>query len=146
MEYAMQELLGTGCADLSEQERENLLEDCSGDRDNMYILTNQVRSFGAASILYPHMLDMVAELLHENYFVLPSSVHEVIIVPGSVSPTYSELHKMVREVNETQVDDEEILSDSVYYYHAESGTLLPGEIAEAMWSERSDGQDAKNVG
>ena len=52
----------------------------------------------------------------ENYFVLPSSIHEVIIVPESASPGYSDLNEMIREINQTQVAEEEVLGDHAYYY------------------------------
>ena len=54
--------------------------------DFMYVLTNEIRSFGAACILYDELLEDIGKRLGENYYVLPSSVHEVIIVPESKSP------------------------------------------------------------
>lgn len=132
MEYALDELLGRGSTGTAGGERENILKQGVVKQDHMYILTNQIRSYGAASILYPHVLEMVAGLMHEDYFILPSSVHEVILVPESVSLIYSEMLSMVKEVNETQVDEEEILSNNVYFYHAKTGTLLPGGVAEVM--------------
>ena len=53
--------------------------------------------------------------LQVSVYVL-SSVHEMIIVPESASPGRRMLTEMLREVNETQVPDEDILSDHVYYY------------------------------
>lgn len=82
----------------------------------MYILTNQETYFGAASLLYPHVLSHIGTLLGSNFFVLPSSVHECILVPDSGIYSKSELEEMVLEVNSTQVAKEEVLSNHVYYY------------------------------
>ena len=82
----------------------------------MYVLTNQIRNYGASAILYPDRLAGISLCLKENFYVVPSSVHEMIIVPESASPGRRMLTEMLREVNETQVPDEDILSDHVYYY------------------------------
>lgn len=82
----------------------------------MYILTNEEKYFGAAALLYPHVLSHISRLLHCNFYVLPSSIHECILVPDSGQFSKKELETMVREVNETQVEDEEVLSQNVYYY------------------------------
>ena len=70
-------------------------------------------------MLYPHVLSHIGTLLKRNFFVLPSSVHECILVPDLGHYTRFELMKMVREVNQNQVEEEEILSYQVYYYDPE---------------------------
>lgn len=93
--------------------------------DILYVLTNQIRSFGAAVILYEGCLEMIAEFLDDNYYVLPSSVHEVIIVPEKDAPQgRGGLSEMVDEINRTQVEAEEILSDVAYYYDREKKKLV----------------------
>lgn len=91
--------------------------------DLMFVLTNSLRSFGAACILYDGMLDKISEEIGENYYILPSSIHEMIIVPESNSPSRAHLNEMIAEVNQTQVDEEEFLSDCVYYYNRKTKTL-----------------------
>lgn len=81
----------------------------------MYVVTNNIRHFGAAGIMYPGLLHQLAKKEDANLFLLPSSVHEIIVLPD-IGQDAEDLQTMVREVNETQVADEEILSDSVYYY------------------------------
>ena len=88
----------------------------TGKEDRMYILSNEIRSYGAAAILYEGRLERIGDYLKENYYVLPSSVHEVIIVPESEAPAQAELSRLVKEINETQVDPEEVLSNHAYYY------------------------------
>ncbi len=87
-----------------------------GDSINMYILTNKEKYFGAACVLYPHVLETIAERLKSHFFILPSSIHECIIMPASGLFTQESLSKMVTEINESQVDEIEILSDQAYYY------------------------------
>lgn len=98
------------------------LEDGS-EEDFMYVLTNEKRNFGAACILYPDMLNQIYTYLGENYFVIPSSIHEVILIPESKSPGKEELRDMIGEINDTQVEAEERLNDHAYYYNHETGEL-----------------------
>lgn len=105
MQIVIDELMGTNYSDQEPIE------------DLMYVLTNTLRSFGAACILYEGILEKMYEEIGENYYLLPSSIHEMIIVPESNSPSREHLNEMIAEVNQTQVDEEEFLSDYVYYYN-----------------------------
>lgn len=96
----------------------------TGEEDVMYVLSNRIRSYGAAVILYENRLAGVGEYLGEDYYVLPSSVHEVIIVPESAAPDQDELSRLVSEINTTQVDAEEVLSNHAYYYSRKRKKLL----------------------
>ena len=89
----------------------------------MYVLSNEIRSFGAAAILYPGCLKKIRDYLGEDYYVLPSSVHEVIVVRESTAPDKRYLNEMVSEINESQVEAEEVLSDNAYFYSASQGRL-----------------------
>lgn len=95
----------------------------SGEETPMFILTNTEKYFGAYSLFYPNVQQHVADVLNSSYYVLPSSIHETILVPDSGQFTPSELQKMVKSVNQTQVDPMETLSDSVYYYDQKKKTL-----------------------
>ncbi len=94
----------------------------SKDKD-MYILTNHRRRFGAAEILDKKTLRMIADKVGDSFIVLPSSIHETIILPPKDAKKYDGLAKMVREVNDTQVDREERLSYHVYVYSRDEETL-----------------------
>ena len=94
----------------------------SHDTD-MYILTNHHRRFGAAEILDKRTLRVVADKVGDGFIVLPSSVHETIILPPKEEAEYGRLADMVREVNDTQVDEEERLSDHVYVYSRDEEML-----------------------
>ena len=107
------------------------------EKDKMYVLSNKLKNYGAACIAYPYILDMLAGVLKENFYVLPSSVHEVIIVPESSRIRQSELERMVREINETQVPEEEILSNHAYFYYAQEGKL---QLGKEMCIDREDNE------
>lgn len=94
------------------------------EEESLYVLSNKLRSFGVASMLYDGILEKVGQKLGENYYILPSSIHEVIVVPESKSPVKQDLEEMVREINETQVEEEEVLSDRVYYFSRKENRLF----------------------
>ena len=94
----------------------------SHDTD-MYILTNQRRRFGAAEILDKKTLRMVADKVGDGFIVLPSSVHETIVLPPKEEAEYEGLAHMVRSVNDTLVEAEERLSDHVYVYSRDEEML-----------------------
>lgn len=83
---------------------------------NMYVLSNDRKSYGAAAILYPGCLKRIGAYLKDDYFIVPSSVHEVIIVPYEEISDSQYLNEMVECVNSNCVTEEEILEDHVYYY------------------------------
>lgn len=89
----------------------------------MYVLTNSAKAFGAAAILYESVLETVADRLGGDFYVLPSSVHECILLPDRDGIDPKELRKMVCEINEEYVAAEEILGDSVYHYSARERQL-----------------------
>lgn len=90
---------------------------------NMYILTNNRRRFGAAEILDKKTLRMIADQVGDGFIVLPSSVHETIVLPPKEEAEYTRLADMVRIVNDTQVDVEERLSYHVYVYSRDEEAL-----------------------
>ncbi len=124
MNHALKEMLREkGGGPDSGKDSGNLLLGAAQERDGMYILSNSVRSYGAACIAYPHILEMIGEILQRDYYVLPSSVHEVVIVPYSIGLDIRELDEMVREINVTQVAEEEVLSSHAYLYRRSTGML-----------------------
>ncbi len=82
----------------------------------MYVLTNRNRYHGAAVILYEGLLTKIAESFHRSFYMLPSSIHEVILIPANNGIEEDNLSKMVQEVNETQLMSEEVLANHAYYF------------------------------
>jgi len=83
---------------------------------SLYVLTNSFKVHGACCILYHELLKKIAEQFASDIIILPSSIHEVLLIPSYCANTNDELNALVRQVNETEVDAEEILSDHIYYY------------------------------
>lgn len=88
----------------------------------MFVITNDLKLNGAASIYYSDVLEKIAEKLRDDLYILPSSIHEVIAIPLKYGDLES-LSTMVKEVNSTQVAEEEQLSDNVYLYTASTKKL-----------------------
>ena len=76
-----------------------------------------------------------------DFFLLPSSIHEVILVPDNGKMDYRELEKMVHEVNETQVRPTERLSDNVYHYDSKEKIF---ELASKTDARRTENPVAKD--
>ena len=125
MNHALKSLLG----DVEYEEGDLLLEK-KKDYDQMYVLSNKFRNYGAACIAYPNVLEMIGQILKKDYYILPSSVHEVIIVPYSEIYVCSKLDEMVREINSTQVQEEDVLSNHVYLNDRDSGKLRVGSSVQ----------------
>ncbi len=86
------------------------------DTSPLCVITNQDKYFGAGCLLYDSVLQEIGEKVQEDYWVLPSSVHECLILPMGFPATRDQIARMVREVNRTGVAREDFLSDEVYRY------------------------------
>lgn len=95
------------------------VEDTLWEKTIMYVISTPKRYRGAAGIFSTELLDKHAEKTGKNFYILPSSVHEAIIVNEKEAPSAVTLKDMVQEVNETLLT-EEYLADSVYYYDRET--------------------------
>lgn len=83
---------------------------------HMQVLSNKTHTYGAACILYPGLLERLAKNTGGSLYILPSSVHEVILLADDGKENEGLLKEMIADVNSTQVAPEEVLSDSLYYY------------------------------
>lgn len=102
-------------------------EDCmDGFRDNvpMYVLSNKRRVEGATCILYPNLIQDFADAIDSSLYIIPSSVHEVILLPAGQEEESTEIKSMIQEINDTQVSVEEILSYSLYFYDRGEGKII----------------------
>lgn len=82
----------------------------------MYCLTNEAMVNGAACILNPKVQKKISKQLGGDFYVIPSSIHEMLIVPKTDDIDFRELEKMVQEVNLMHVSVEDRLSDYMYEY------------------------------
>ena len=86
------------------------------DASLMYIATNEDRMNGASVLAYPDFMETAVECLNGSFYILPSSIHEVILLPEKSGFDVQELQMLVRHVNATEVAPKERLSDHVYHY------------------------------
>jgi len=97
------------------------------DYDNaikMYVITNCQRVNGANTILYKDVLKDFATKMSADLYILPSSIHEIIIVLKEEGVNAALLKKIVKDVNEQNVIEEEWLSDNVYVYERLSDSVI----------------------
>jgi hypothetical protein len=88
-----------------------------------YVLSNSSNYFGASVLLYPEVLKQLSQNTNSNLFILPSSIHELILMRDNGDMDAAELQAMVASVNKTELVPEDILSDEVYYYDKNEQTL-----------------------
>ena len=89
----------------------------------MYVLSNRNRVEGAACMLYPDLLKEFSDKADSSFYIIPSSIHELLLLPVENDGESEEIKSMIKEVNDTQVSEEEILSYSLYYYDKEEGKI-----------------------
>ncbi len=89
----------------------------------MYVLSNKTNMFGASAMLYGSGIRRLSEDLDRDLFILPSSVHELIIIPRDNCSDASSLLEIVSQVNKYELSEDEILADSVYLYDRDSDSI-----------------------
>ncbi|RHD11660.1 hypothetical protein DW809_10320 [Eubacterium ventriosum] len=106
--------------EMEEEFKEVMME--TQDERSMYVITNESKLFGAASMLYEEPLHELAEKIGSDLYILPSSIHEVIAVSADFGSP-DEWAEMVYEINMDQVDINDRLSNQVYCYDKDLRTL-----------------------
>jgi hypothetical protein len=91
-----------------------------------YIATNKSGFHGASVLAYPEFAEKAAETIGGSFYMLPSSVHEFILIKDDGKPNAKDLNKMVKNVNETVLDPRDFLSDQCYHYDAKKKKLENG--------------------
>ena len=118
--------------------------------EQMFVATVPDKIHGAGIIAYQDFMDQASERIGGgDFFVLPSSIHEILIVPDNGQMTLGDLEAMVREVNATQVAPEDKLTDSVYHYDSQAKIFELGEKFVERQSEKdadiADDKSEKSV-
>ena len=112
---------------MSEEERRLIFD---GDPDRMesilYVLTNTYKNMGAVYMLFPDIMDRIADELGGDLYILPSSIHEVLIMKVTDMYEIPQLRQIIHEVNVTQLSLEQRLSDHVYKYSKNDGLSIAG--------------------
>ena len=82
----------------------------------MFVISNKDKLFGSSVILYPEVPEKIYEIIGKDYYIIPSSVHELIVMPSDEYIDSKVLLMLVTEVNRAEVPKEAVLADSVYFY------------------------------
>lgn len=102
--------------------------------EHFAILTNEYKIMGATTLLYPGVLKEIADMLDDDLFILPSSIHEVFLIP-QLGQSISDMNRMIVEANNTIIPADEMLSDHVYLYQREDdvvGIPIEVDVSEAL--------------
>lgn len=114
MTETMLELIGD---DLPEE----FLEEMLPAEEMMYVVVNESKINGATALLDKSTMKAVQEKIGEdNFFVIPSSIHEILIVPESKVSDPADLKSMCESVNATEVSIQDRLGDNIYRYDGKS--------------------------
>lgn len=96
------------------------------DRDSfpMYVASNGRMTNGAAVLTMKDKLKEFAQVIGGDYYIIPSSVHELILLGNCDGSSSHEIDMMIREVNSTQLGPDDVLSDHVYRYRKDDEVLI----------------------
>lgn len=108
----------------------------------MFVLTNDTGMYGAAAILNDSIRQEIAEKVGD-FYVLPSSIHETLIVPKDAGMDLKELEQMVQDVNRAEVAPKEQLSDHVYEYDAKEHELFRSDQAEERAKQKEEKREGR---
>lgn len=116
----------------AEGEYKKLFGSETADMPEIYVLSNELRVQGAAVIFYTDVLKGFAEETGSDLILLPSSVHEWLVLLDSPSYDEENLEAMVREANAQVVMEDEVLSDHIYRYSRERNELFRSDMVKTL--------------
>ena len=132
-------------AEMSGMSKEEMVEmglAPDGGEEMMYVASSADSISGAGVIAYEDFMSQAAERVGGDFFILPSSRHEVLLVPDDGRKSLRDLEDMVKEVNATQVLPEDKLTDSVYHYDSKNKIFELGEKYVERLSEKEEAKDS----
>jgi len=107
------------------------------EKDPLYVLSNTAGIDGACCMLYKDQLRQFALNFACDIIILPSSIHEVLLMPNTTDISYNELGIMVTQINQSEVPKEDQLSNQVYIYSLEEDSI---SMASQFTGSSSDPQ------
>ena len=135
MSEVMAEMMGVSVEDLAMM---GMPADPANEQ--MYVATVPDKVNGAGIIAYQDFMDKAAEVVGngepKDFFILPSSRHEILVVPDNGEMSLSDLEAMVKEVNANEVSPQDKLTDSVYHYDSQNKIFELGEKFVARQNEK----------
>lgn len=113
------------------------------ERDQMYVISNVRGINGAASVLDDQFMDRVKDQIGEDFYLLPSSIHEMICLKESFAPDVEDLEAMIKEINNTTVIPEERLSDHAYKYDYSAHEIYRADQEQMRLEEQIANQNMR---
>ncbi len=124
--------------DIGSELSDGMKEELRNSPDFMYVLGSGIgETYGAAQLLNSDIMDKVCDMFPDGFYIIPSSIHEALIVPHSQIAVES-LEAMIRDVNATQLAPNEILSDHAYEYDHETRTITSAHSHEQGESQSQE--------
>ena len=115
------------------------------EHPSMYVLSNGDTLNGAAALLDAKTMEDISQRLGGDFIVLPSSIHEVIVLPADVEMDRRDLEAMVQDVNAGEVAPEDRLSDHVYMYDSREKELVLADRMEERKQQREQEQNQEKA-
>jgi hypothetical protein len=109
-----------GMSEVMSEIAPGMIPEVAPEDEQMFVATVPDKIHGAGVIAYPNFMEDAAQKMGGDFFVLPSSIHEVLLVKDNGQMTAKELENMVKEVNATQVEPADQLTDHVYHYDSQN--------------------------
>lgn len=110
--------------ELMNSKDDEAIEFLKSENSPMYVVSNEDKVFGAAVMLYDGLLREFSKKVNANVYIIPSSVHELILVPDEYVSDSSVLDDMICEINATEVPGTDILSNHAYYYDKKKDEIV----------------------
>lgn len=104
-------------------EEEGESEDMISTREIMFMLSNNTNCLGAVCIFYEGILEKFAEQIQDDFYIIPSSIHEVIMIPCKYADA-EYLNELIKDVNNKLLLPQEVLGDEVYVYRYEMKEIM----------------------
>ena len=123
------------------KDMEEVISEGLKEGEPMFVITNQQTMDGASAIFYPGVMKQLGECFQGDFFILPSSIHETIVLPDKGDFDYLSLKSIVQEINSNQVLKEEQLTSDVYHYDAKQRMF---ELADKFEKRQKVTQMNKN--
>lgn len=106
------------------KEEREFLEACIGPMpDNNYVVSNREMQYGASAFLDIETIEAIADKHESDVYIIPSSIHEILLYVDDGVMTIDDINEMVRSTNESCVEPNERLSNHAYKYHRASGMI-----------------------
>ena len=109
-----------GMSEVMSELAPGMIPEVAPEDEQIFVATVPDKIHGAGVIAYPNFMEDAAQKMGGDFFVLPSSIHEVLLVRDNGQMTAKELENMVKEVNATQVEPADQLTDHVYHYDSQN--------------------------